>query len=431
MGEYKMQLLQQRRRQYFKRNNFYSPIRPSRRPLSFPENLKCVLGLLRANGGKAFFLFLISCLLSLPLHAQSDADPISKQIQQKLSIFMQKNNIQGAAVELYVNGNLYEQYNGYADETKKDPVIRKTIFEIGSISKIMTSLLFAQEYDWAKMALDDPVTKYVKALPAAFNKISLRDLATHTSGLPFDPPGNVTTSAELKDYLNHWTPAARNQWRYSNTGSSLLGMALEFSTESDYGDLYRRHILNPLQMVNGVTVPKSLTKYYAQGYDQAGKPVAHVGGGIVSSAYGIKASVADMQKFLSAAIGLPGTPPRVFYPMRLTQSMFLKKNNNEYQGLAWQLHPIRNKTDINELRNAADHPDQIKNPVMIEEIYQRPVYSDNLMMDKTGMTEGFSAYIAVIPARKSGIVVLANKHIPDSAMIKLAREMLFTVTNLT
>ena len=177
--------------------------------------------------------------------------------------------------------------------------------------------------------------------------------------------------------------------------------------------------------VNGVTVPASLTKYYAQGYDQTSKPVARVGEGVFSSVYGIKASAADMQKFLSAAVGLPGTPPRVFYPMRLTQSMFLRKNN-EYQGLAWQIHAIRNNTDINGLLNAVD-----QSPGVIQEVYERPVYSDKVMADKTGITEGFSAYIAVIPAKKSGIVILVNKNIPDRAIVKLAREILFKVTNLS
>ena len=341
-------------------------------------------------------ILLFACLIS-NLHAQPAdvVDPLNKKLQQSLSSLTQKNNIKGAVILLYANGKLYEEYYGYADDNKDNPVIRKTIFEIGSISKIMTSLLFAQEYDWAKMALNDPVTKYVKGLPRAYDKITMQDLATG---------------------------------RYSNAGMDLLGEALAASTESDYGDLYRRHIMNPLLMVNGATVPKSLAKYYAQGYDRAGKAVSPVGEGFYASSYGIKASVADMQKFLSAAIGLPGTPPRVFYPMRLTQSMFIKKND-EFQGLAWQIHPIRNNKDINRLLTIADHPN--KSPVIIQEILQRPVYSDNVMMDKTGMTDGFSAYIAVIPAKKSGIVILANKNIPDHVTVKLAREILLGVTNLS
>src|SRR5205085_12282547 len=100
---------------------------------------------------------LILSVASINLYAQ---DATNTLLQKSMSAFMQKNNIPGAAVEMYVNGNLYEQYFGYAEQGKKEPVIQKTVFEIGSISKIMTSILFAQEVDWAKMALNDPVTNY-------------------------------------------------------------------------------------------------------------------------------------------------------------------------------------------------------------------------------------------------------------------------------
>lgn len=372
---------------------------------------------------------LILTLVSINIYADTASN--SDVVQKSMTALMQKNGIPGAAVELYVNGNLYEQYFGYADQEKKDPVIRKTVFEIGSISKVMTSILFAQEIDWAKMALNDPVTKYVKGLPPAFDKIKLQDLATHTAGLPFDAPDSITTAEDLRQYLSHLSPKEfpGDQWRYSNVGIGLLGYALEGETESDYADLYRRHILNPLKMVYGVTVPQNLMKYYAEGYDANGKPVSREGLGVFPAAYDIKASALDMQRFLSAAIGLQGTPPRVSYPMKLTQSMFVKLNDNDYQGLAWQIHSIKDTSDINWLLSMSDR--QGYGATDVQMIYQRPVYSGNVLADKTGSTNGFRAYIAVIPNKQSGIVILVNKNIPERAIVKTAREILFKVTNLS
>ncbi len=375
---------------------------------------------------KLFLVLLITQLFAMTALAQSEQH--MQLVDNAMQGLLQKNHIPGAAVILYVDGNLYEQYYGYANLEKKEPVIRKTIFEIGSLSKIMTSLLLAQEVDWAKMQLADPVSKYVKGLPASFDKITLQDLATHTSGLPFNVPANVKTMDELKEYLQHVAVKPESQWRYSNVGIGLLGYALEASTERNYDDLYRRHVLNPLGMVNGVTVPKSLSKYIAQGYDRANNRVKLEEPGLFPAAYAVKASAADMQKFLSAAIGLKDTPPRVSYPMKLTQSMFFNKEN-EFQGLAWQVHAIRNSNDINALLQVTD--DRLLNAVAIQKMYERPVYSGSVMADKTGTTDGFGAYIAVIPNKKSGIVILVNKHVSDKTIVKTAREILLRLTNLS
>lgn len=376
-------------------------------------------------------------LISINVYAEAvsapPAAPVSdstdKLLQQSIASLVEKNKIPGVAVELYVDGKLYEHYTGYADKETKEPIIRKTIFELGSISKVMTSVLFAQEIDWAKMSLNDPVSKYVKGLPETFNKVRLQDLATHTSGLPFNPPGEIGTQDELKEYLSKWSPDAEpgEQWIYSNIGTGVLGYALESSTERGYDDLYRRHILNPLKMVNGVVIPKALTKYYAQGYDANGNPAEHFNPTLFPAAAGVKASAADMQKFLSAAIGLPGTPPRVFYPIRMTESVYVKMNG-DYQGLAWQIHRIEGN-DIRDLLNVSDKIDM--GPIDVQEIYARPVYNGDALIDKTGATKGFRSYIAVIPNKKSGIVILANKNIPNSAIVKTAREILFKVTKLS
>lgn len=382
---------------------------------------------------KKLITILASTLISMSVNAETispkpEIDPTTVWVEQAISQFAEKNKIPGVAVELYVDGKLYEHYTGYANRETKDPVIKKTIFEIGSLSKVMTSVLLAQEVDWAKMALTDPVTKYVKDLPESFNKIKLQELATYTSGLPLNLPASVKTPEEIKQYFTSLTDDVEpgEQWIYSNVGVGLLGSALESSTERNFDDLYRRHILNPLGMVIGVTVPSSLTKYYAQGYSANGESAAHIDSGLFPAAGAVKASASDMQKFLSAAIGLPGTPPRVFYPMRLTQSVFVKMNG-DYQGLGWQIHKLESR-DISGLLNVSNARDL--GPIDVQEIYTRPVYNGDALIDKTGATKGFRAYIAVIPNKKSGIVILVNKDVPNSAIVKTAREILFKAAKL-
>jgi len=367
-------------------------------------------------------------IFSVCVFAESLSSPHADIVQKTIYSLMAKNNIPGVAVELYINGKPYEYYYGYADREKKLPVSNNTIFEVGSLSSVMTSLLLAQEIDWAKMSLNDPITKYVKEVPESFHNIKLQDLATYTSSLPFNLPKNINTQAELKKYLTTWSADADpgEQWLYSNVSVGLLGFALESSTEKDFANLYRRHILNPLRMVVGVTIPQKLVKYYAQGYDQNGHVVSHSSIGLFPAAASINASAQDMQRFLSAAIGLPGTPPRVFYPMRMTQSMYVKLAD-KFQGLAWQIHPIsgNNAADLLYVSDAID-----AGSTDVQAIYSRPTYNGNALIDKSGGTQGFRAYVAVLPNKKSGIVILANKNVANYVVVKAARELLFKLTNL-
>jgi len=351
-----------------------------------------------------------------------EQDAYAAMVAKKIKTVMAQQHIPGMAVELIIDGKEHEYYFGVANRETKEPVTRKTIFELGSISKIMTGLLVAQEIDWAKMSLSDPLKKYLKELPTSFNDITLQDLATHTSGLPHQLSHDIQNKEEaltsLSTLKSEYDP--KEEWIYSNVGAGLLGYALEAATEKSYDKLYYRHIMLPLGMVNGVEVPPSLQKYMAQGYTQNNTSAYSVNANLFPAADGVKASALDMQKFLKAAIGLPDTPMRVLYPMRLTQSVFVKIGH-DFQGLGWQIHPIiKNKTSA--LKNVTD--EIVLGPVGISEIYERPTYDGDALIDKTGTTNGFRAYIAVLPNRKSGIVILANKNVPNSAIVKPAREIL-------
>lgn len=374
-----------------------------------------------------FLLFAVVSLCAMNSYAQDSDNQTASIVKQAVSAMMQQQAIPGVAVELYVQGKPYAYYFGYANQTKKIPMSGNTIFELGSISKLMTSLLLAQEIDIAKMNLSDPITKYLPDLSQDYADISLQTLATHTSGLPFTVPKNITTVTGLHQYLMHWSPddAPGEQWLYSNFGIGMLGYAIESSTHRNFNQLYRRHILNPLGMQPiGINVPAALKKYYAQGYDQNGNQVPPMEPGVFPAAGAIKASAQDMQHFLRAAIGLIGTPDRIFYPMRMTQTVYVEIAD-KMQGLGWQIQPITPENKIKLLHTG----EAILGPVAVKDIVDKPTFNGDALIDKTGSTEGFRAYIAVIPNQKSGIVILVNKNVPNSVIVNTARDILFkTVT---
>lgn len=365
-------------------------------------------------------------LLSFSVWAQPDTDNI---VKPAVTAFMEKNQVPGAAVILYVNSKPYAYYFGYANRDKKTPVNQNTIFELGSITKIMTSLLLAQEVDAAKVQLDDSVTPYLTTLSPAFEDITLLNLATHTAGLPLNTPDAIKTEHDWNKYAETWRPpySPDEKWIDSNIGMGLLGEAMEVVTHKNLDQLYRTRILLPLKMrPMGLVVPAQWKKAIAQGYDGQGSPVKPSPLGAFPSAYGMRASAQDMQHFLAAAIGLPGTPDRILYPIRMTQTAYVELPDWD-QGLAWQIHDL-SPDDIKDLLQDKQ-PDLLK-PVKVREMIEKPLFDGNSLIDKTGTTQGFRAYIAVIPNKNTGIVILANKTSSDQSIVTTGRNILFKLNAL-
>ena len=369
-------------------------------------------------------------LLTLSIHAAEVTDvTVAQTVRQIMTEYMTSNQIPGAAVEVYVDGKPSSYYFGYANRDKKISVSKNTIFELGSITKVMTSLLLAQEVDSANMQFGDSVTNFLTSLPNAYEDITLMNLATNTSGLPFELPEKITRVDDLYAYLPNYTPpySADERWIYSNVGIGLLGYALETETHQSFNQLYIRRIMQPLHMQPfALTVPARYQHFYAQGYDNNGQPVNPAELGIFPSAYAVKSSAGDMQKFLAAAIGLPGTPDRIFYPMRMTEAVYVRVPD-KLQGLGWQIHEIKPE-DIAGLLQTEKKSNAGLIP--IEEIYEKPTFHGDALIDKTGSTNGFRAYIAFIPNKKTGIVILTNRGASDNAIIVAGRKILFSLAKI-
>lgn len=346
------------------------------------------------------------------------AEMVNKYITQ----LMTAQAIPGAAVILYVDGKPTTYYFGLANKEKQIPVTKDTIFEVGSLTKLMTNLLLAQQVDAAKTQLDQPINEYLPQLPPAFEDLTLGQLATHTTGLPLNWPNMTGTPEQLKEYYSQWhtSYAPDEKWQYSNVGVGLLGDALQELTHVSMEQLYTKKIATPLGMTKfAFTIPQKFKKYLAQGYNNAGESVL-TPSGYYPAANALKISVRDMQRFLGAAIGVPGTPPGIYYPMRLTQAAYVRLPNC-IQGLGWQIHNLQ-ESDMHDLlkTNTAS-----ADPVDVESLLPMPRYNADALIDKIGSAPGFKAYIAVVPKKQAGIVILMNKNIDRSMLVPIAREILF------
>jgi len=212
-------------------------------------------------------------------------------------------------------------------KTAKDgkAVDAETLFEIGSVTKVFTSLLLADMVQRGEVALTDPVSKYlppnVKMPERGGKKITLIDLATHTSGLPrlpsnFNPkdPANPYadyTVAQLYEFLAtvQLTRDIGSKYEYSNLGGGLLGHALARRAGTDYETLVRTRILEPLAMKNtAITLSKSMKDRLATGHDAALQPVSNWDLPTLAGAGALRSTANDLLTFAGANLGIAKSP---------------------------------------------------------------------------------------------------------------------------
>lgn len=205
------------------------------------------------------------------------------------------------------------------------PLNGDTLFEIGSATKVFTSLLLADAVQRGEVALTDPVAKY---LPAAVKvperggkKITLQDLATHTSGLPRLPSNLLPKDAsnpyadyseqQLYDFLSGYslTRDIGSQYEYSNLGAGLLGHALARRAGMSYEALVRARILEPLAMKStAVTLSDSLKQRLAVGHDATLARAANWDLPTLAGAGALRSTANDLLTFLAAELGLAKSP---------------------------------------------------------------------------------------------------------------------------
>lgn len=204
------------------------------------------------------------------------------------------------------------------------PIDADTLFEIGSISKVFTSILLCEQVESGKMSLDEPVQKYLPenvTIPQRDDKvITLRMLATHHSGLP-RMPGNFNpadpenpyadyTEKQLFDFLStcelQSDPGA--DYAYSNLGMGLLGRVVARVSGKSYAALLQEGITHPLGMIDTcLQVPADKRDRFADGHAM-GKKQSHWDFDAIAGAGAIRSTAKDMLRFLSFSMGLKSSP---------------------------------------------------------------------------------------------------------------------------
>ena len=351
-------------------------------------------------------------------------DRIRRAVDNAVRPMMAKEHIPGMAVGITISGKSWIFNYGVASTETHKAVSDDTLFEIGSISKTFTATLTAWAQVQGQLSLGDKVEKFLPALRnTAFGNVSLLNLGTHTpGGLPLQVPDEVHNEDQLMQYFKSWRPScAPGSCRtYSNPSIGTLGLITAKAMGQDFIPLIQQRLLPVLGMNSTfIAVPAAKMSDYAQGYTKDDKPIRMTNGVLFAEAYGIKSTAPDMLRWLDANMNELKLEAQLQRAITDTHTSYFKAGGMT-QDLIWEqyAYPVELKT-----LEEGNSPAMIfkANPVM--EIKPPMPPQQNVWINKTGSTNGFGAYVAFVPGKQLGIVILANKNFPIEQRVTLAYQI--------
>lgn len=203
------------------------------------------------------------------------------------------------------------------------PLGERTVFEIGSITKVFTGILLADMAARGEVALDDPIANYLPdgvTVPSRGRPITLLDLSVQHSGLP-RLPTNMTPADPTNPYADYSVAQmyaflsgyelprdVGAEFEYSNLGVGLLGHVLSLAAGRGYEEMVRDRILEPLDMkMTAVTLDPTMREWMARGHDAQLEVVPLWDLPTIAGAGALRSNMRDMLTFLEANIGPPAS----------------------------------------------------------------------------------------------------------------------------
>lgn len=305
--------------------------------------------------------------------------------------YVNKNGNVGLVVGVVRDNRVFIKGFGKKSKESGDAPDAETIFELASIGKIFTTSAAQILSERGEISFDDSIDKYlnqkVKICEKAKN-ITLRQLATHTSGLPSFPesfipkikdelnPYKDLTAQDLYDYLATCKNTGEaGSFDYSNMGMGVLGHILELKTGKSYETIVKDEITNKLEMRNTtITLSEEQQKLLAQGYNEQGNPNPVWEDNVLTGAGSFLSNAEDIVKFIKANFDENQSD--------ISKSL-VKTHQRQFggeTGLGWHYHS-------NFVALITDEKDVIWH---------------------NGGAGGYASFIALNKKTKSGVIVLSN-----------------------
>lgn len=326
-----------------------------------------------------------------------------------------KNKVPGTAVAVIRDGKIaWKQSIGYADLARKKPITSETIFNIGSISKLVSSWGFMQLTERGLLQLDDPVDQFLTRwhLPDSEfdkSKVTLRRILSHTAGLSVHGYGGSDEGSpllSLEESLNgktkrngetvHLISEPGTKWDYSGGGYTLAQLLLEEKTNQNFSTYMTNNIFLPLRMKHtSYEWTAEMMATAATAYDEHGEPIKNR---IFTekAAAGLQTTIKDLAHFAELSI--------------------IPDSN--------QLNKVLKPKTI-KLMETSVHPSSEEGESGLG--YRFMNYKGFRTIGHTGENAGWSAAMFLDIPTKSGIIILCNGSNGDRVWFPIYQSWLKTV----
>lgn len=329
------------------------------------------------------------------LAGAAHADPIDDYI----ALQMRRQQVPGLSLAVVQDGRVVKlQGYGFADLELEVPVTPDTVFEIGSITKQFVAAAIMTLVEQGKINLDEPASSYLSDLPPVWHEVTVRQLLTHTSGIPdFEEilgygAYRIPTTAQQLIAVAAAKPmdfAPGAQWHYSNTGYYLLGLIIEKVSGVPYVTLIEKRILEPAGMTRTrSSVPTEIIAGRASGYALEERRIANrdaIQPTAVGGAGDLVSTTGDLVKW-NAMLDAQSVLATDSYA-KMWANQALADGSPSGYGFGWFVSPVRG-------HRAQEH---------------------------SGGTAGFSSDILRLPEDRVTVVVLTNSY--DANPVGIARHI--------
>ncbi|WP_232629554.1 class C beta-lactamase [Methylobacterium sp. Leaf118] len=357
--------------------------------------------------------------------ADDRAGRIAAAVERAFGPIRTEYGAPGLAVAVTVGGERAVFTVGHRAGPDNRPVTPDTLFEIGSVSKVFTATLAGAAEALGRLSFADHPGRFLPELRGTpLDAATLADLGTYTAGgLPLQFPDTVTDTASMIAYFRHWGPTAPpgTQRLYSNPSLGLFGLAAARALDGAFPELIETRLFPGLGLTGSVVrVPERAMDRYAWGTTAEGRPVRVAPGPLDAEAYGIKATVADMLRFVEVNLRPDQLPDPLRRAVEATQ-LGRVRVGDMVQGFGWEQYPY--PVPLERLL-AGNGPAMILAPNPATPLAPPQAPSGPTLFNKTGSTNGFGAYVAFVPAKGIGLVMLANRNVPIPARVRAAHAVL-------
>lgn len=291
------------------------------------------------------FLLLNSCSKNLTLEEKID----------KIFTEFQKKDTPGVSIAVQNNGKLiYNKGFGLANLVSGEKILPQTNFRLASITKQFTAYSILLLENDNKISIEKSITEYFPELSHYANKITIKNVLQHTSGLlDYEDFVNKSDNVQLKDkdvlsiLVNqdslYFEPGTKH--RYSNSGYAILALLIERVSNKSFANFLESRIFKPLQMNNTIAYEKGISEVVNRslGYAKTDSGFVDSDQSLTSAVLGdggIYSSILDLLKWDDEI-----NSPKLL-PNKIFTEIFIKGKNvfgEEFDyGYGWRLDPYKN-----------------------------------------------------------------------------------------